>query len=126
MSTEDREDTCRIQRAQLLSLLDLTTVPPAPPPPRQMRKRMPTIELAIDRATPHVVDTTLIDRMLDAAIDREIETSLVDVEIDNAFETITTVHQRPVNSTVDVRPVHLLIALAICFCLGISIMAFLT
>lgn len=125
MSIEDREDTCRIQRAQLLSLLDLTTAQPPPPPPRQLRRRMPTIELAIDRATPHVVDTGMIDRMLDAAIDRQIDASLVDIELDNAFESITNIRPRIVNNTVEVRASQLLIALVVCFCLGIGIMALL-
>jgi hypothetical protein len=122
MSTEDREDTCRIQRAQLLTLLDLTTAQPAAPPPRQLRKRMPTIEHAIATATPHIVDTGMMDRMLDAAIDRELDASLVDLEVDTAFDSITTVHERRVNNTVDLRPTQLLIALAVCFFLGFGIM----
>lgn len=121
MSIEDREDTCRIQRAELLPLLDLTAQAPPPPPPRQLRKRMPTIEHAIERAAPHVVDGVLLDRMLDAAIDREIDATLVDVEVDNAFESITKL-RRTVNNTVDIRPGQLLITLAACFCAGLGIM----
>ena len=119
------EDTCRMQRTQLLGLLDLSV-----PSSERATVRMPAIERAID----HVAVDTL-DFEVDAAIEREIELGLVDIEIDAAFDEVFTApahrrarrtRRRVTRSQQPLRPGRLLLTLVICFLAGLTIMALLS